>query len=162
MKLPKNILSDTFRKPNVYLCQTNKEKIGQLDISNLKGIFKWKGYSEISFDVDREYNDIVTGETLVNPYYDLADGLRLVCVEGFGYFQLQNPSINSDGIKETKSFDAYSAEYDLSNRYLETFSINMGTTESVDGVQLYDNIDQDHSLLHLVLKEKAPDWNIPR
>ena len=160
MKLPKNILSDTFRKPNVYLCQTNKEKIGQLDISNLKGTFKWKGYSEISFDVDREYNDIVTGETLVNPYYDLADGLRLVYVDGFGYFQLQNPSINSDGIKETKSFDAYSAEYDLSNRYLETFFINMGTTESVDGVQLYDNIDQDHSLLHLVLKEKAPDWNI--
>ena len=160
MKLPKNILSDTYRKPNVYLCQTNKDKIGQLDISNLKGTFKWKGYSEISFDVDREYNDIVTGETLVNPYYDLADGLRLVYVEGFGYFQLQNPSINSDGIKETKSFDAYSAEYDLSNRYLETFFINMGTDESIDGVQLYDNIDQDHSLLQLVLREKAPDWKI--
>ena len=160
MKLPKNILSDTYRKPNVYLCQTNKDKIGQLDISNLKGTFKWKGYSEISFDVNREYNDIVTGETLVNPYYDLADGLRLVYVEGFGYFQLQNPSINSDGIKETKSFDAYSAEYDLSNRYLETFFINMGTDESIDGVQLYDNIDQDHSLLHLVLREKAPDWKI--
>ena len=160
MKLPKNILSDTYRKPNVYLCQTNKDKIGQLDVSNLNGTFKWKGYSEISFDVDREYNDIVTGETLVNPYYDLADGLRLVYVEGFGYFQLQNPSINSDGIKETKSFDAYSAEYDLSNRYLETFFINMGTDESINGVQLYNNIDQDHSLLHLVLREKAPDWKI--
>lgn len=160
MKLPKNILSDTFRKPNVYLCQTNKEKIGQLNVNNLNGTFKWKGYSEISFDINREYNDIVTGETLVNPYYDWADGLRLVYLEGFGYFQLQNPSINSDGINETKTFDAYSAEYDLSNRYLEEFSINMGTTESIDKVQLYDNMDQDHSLLHLVLKEKAPDWKI--
>ena len=63
MKLPKNILSDTYRKPNVYLCQTNKDKIGQLDVSNLNGTVQWKGYSEISFDVNREYNDIVTGET---------------------------------------------------------------------------------------------------
>lgn len=84
MKLPKNILSDTFRKPNVYLCQTNKDKIGQLDVSNLNGTFKWKGYSEISFDINREGTNIVTGETIVNPYYDWADGLRLVYLEGFG------------------------------------------------------------------------------
>lgn len=160
MKLPKNILSDTYRKPNVYLCQTNKDKIGQLDVSNLNGTFKWKGYSEISFDINRESTNIVTGETIVNPYYDWADGLRLVYLEGFGYFQLQNPSVNSDGINETKSFDAYSAEYDLSNRYLEEFAINMGTTGSIDGVQLYDKDDQEHSLLHLILKEKAPDWKI--
>lgn len=160
MKLPKNILSNTFRKPNVYLCQTNKDKIGQLDVSNLNGTLKWKGYSEISFDINRESTNIVTGETIVNPYYDWADGLRLVHLEGFGYFQLQNPSINSDGINETKSFNAYSAEYDLSNRYIEEFYINMGTEASIDKVQLYDNIDQAHSLLHLVLKEKAPDWKI--
>ena len=160
MKLPKDILSDTFRKPNVYLCQTNKDKIGQLDVSNLNGTFKWKGYSEISFDINRESTNIVTGETIVNPYYDWADGLRLVRLEGFGYFQLQNPSINSDGINETKTFNAYSSEYDLSNRYLEEFYINMGTEGSIDKVQLYDNVDQEHSLLHLVLKEKALDWKI--
>lgn len=160
MKLPKDILSDTFRKPNIYLCQTNKDKIGQLDVNNLNGTFKWKGYSEISFDINRESTNIVTGETIVNPYYDWADGLRFVYLEGFGYFQLQNPSINSDGINETKSFDAYSSEYDLSNRYLEEFYINMGTDGSIDGVQLYNNIDQEHSLLHLVLREKAPDWKI--
>ena len=167
MRLPKNLLSDTYRPPAVYLCQTNKDRIGELNVSDFSGTFKWNAYSEIEFSVDREYCDVNAGEILINPYYNLVEGLRLVEVEGFGYFQLQDPNIESDGIKETKNINANSLEYDLSNRYLENFVVNMGTDNSVevnaDGtvtpVVLYNIGDPAHSLLHLVL-EKAPDWHI--
>lgn len=160
MRLPKNLLSDTYRQPAIYLCQTNKERIGELNVSNFKGTFKWNAYSEISFDIDREYCEITSGDTKINPYYDRVEGLRLVLIEGFGYFQLQNPDMNNDGIKETKSMTAYSSEYDLSNRYLENFIINKGIAGSIDGVMLCDLNDTERSLLHLVIAEKAPDWHI--
>lgn len=160
MRLPKNILSGLYRPPSIYLCQTNKDRIGELNVNNLKGNFKWNAYSEISFDIDRKYCDVVSGDTIINPYYDKVEGLRLVLVEGFGYFQLQDPSIENDGIKENKSINAHSLEYDLSNRYLESFIINKGITGSIDGVILYNPNDTEHSLLHLVIAEKAPDWHI--
>ena len=118
MRLPKNILSGSYRPPVIYLCQTNKDRIGELSVRNVEGKFKWVDYSEISFDIDRKINDEITGDTIINPYYDWTDGLRLVEVEGFGFFQLQDPEEDSDGILETKSMSAKSLEYDLSNRYL--------------------------------------------
>ena len=160
MRLPKNILSGSYRPPVIYLCQTNKDRIGELSVRNVEGKFKWVDYSEISFDIDRKINDEITGDTIINPYYDWTDGLRLVEVEGFGFFQLQDPEEDSDGILETKSMSAKSLEYDLSNRYLENFSINKGTVESIDGVQFYNQNDTEHSLLHLIIAEKAPDWSI--
>ena len=160
MRLPKNILSDSYRPPAIYLCQTNKDRIGELNVRNFEGTFKWVDYSEISFDIDRKVNNEITGETIVNPYYDWTDGLRLVEVEGFGFFQLQDPQEESDGIRESKTMSAYSLEYDLSNRYLDTFYINKGVAGSIDGVQLYNPNDTEHSLLHLVIAEKAPDWSI--
>lgn len=160
MRLPKNLLSDSYRSPSVYLCQTNKDRIGELTVNNFKGTFKWNAYSEISFDIDRNYCDINMGDTIVNPYYDLVEALRLVEVEGFGFFQLQDPEIDSDGIKEIKSINAHSLEYDLSQRYLESFIINKGVAGSIDKVQLYNQADTAHSLLHLVIAEKAPDWEI--
>lgn len=160
MRLPKNLLSDTYRPPAVYLCQTNKDRIGELNVNDFQGTFKWNAYSEVSFNIDRELCDIIYGNTDINPYYDLVEALRLVEIEGFGFFQLQDPEITSDGIKETKSINANSLEYDLSNRYLENFIINKGVAGSIDGVQLYNANDIAHSLLHLIIAEKCPDWKI--
>lgn len=163
MVLPKDLLSENYRKPKVILCQTNKEKICQLDVTELTGTFKFNSYSEISFNVASIYHNLVTGETRPTPYYDYVEGLRLVYLEGFGYFQLQDPELYSDGIQEYKSINAYSLEYSLSQRYLETFIINMGdagdTIGSIDGVILYNPSDVEHSLLHLVL-QKAYGWTI--
>jgi len=160
LRLPKNLLSDTYRPPAVYLCQTNKDRIGELIVNDFNGTFKWNAYSDISFSIDREYCDITQGNVTVNPYYDLVEALRLVEVEGFGFFQLQDPDIESDGIKEIKNINANSLEYDLSNRYLENFIINKGIAGSIDGVQLYKQSDASHSLLHLIIAEKCPDWKI--
>lgn len=160
LQLPKDLLSDTYRAPNVFLCQTNKERIGQLNVISLSGTFRWNNYSEVSLEIARTETDNILGTEYVNPYYDLTEGLRLIYVEGFGYFQLQDPSINADGVQETKSINAYSTEYMLAQRFLENIVINKGTTESIDDVQLYDEINPERSLLHLILSEKAPDWMI--
>ena len=163
MILPKDLLSESYRKPKVILCQTNKDKICQLDATGLTGTFKFNSYSEISFNVASIYHDLITGEQKRTPYYDYIEGLRLVYLEGFGYFQLQNPELYSDGIQEYKQINAYSLEYTLSQKYLETFIINKGdvgdTIGSIDGVVLYNPLDVDHSLLHLIL-QKAYGWTI--
>ena len=108
MKLPFDILSENYRKPKVILCQTNKDKICPLDAIELTGTFKFNSYSEISFNVASTYYDLITGEKKRTPYYDYIEGLRLVYLEGFGYFQLQNPELYSDGIQEYKQINAYS------------------------------------------------------
>lgn len=163
MQLPKDLLSDTYRVPNVVLCQTNKEKICKLNVTNLEGTFKFNSYSEISFDVPSVYCDLISGETKPTPYYNYIEGLRLVYLEGFGYFQLQDPEINGNGIQEYKHINAYSLEYSLSQRYLENFIINKcdvgDTTGSIDGVVLYNKDDIKHSLIHLVL-QKAYGWTV--
>ena len=163
MQLPKDLLSESYRKPNVILCQTNKDKICKLDVTDLQATIKFNGYSEMSFNIASVYTDLITGEQKRTPYYDYIEGLRLVYLEDFGYFQLQDPEIYGDGIQEYKSINAYSLEYSLSQRYLDTFIINMGdagdTIGSVDGVVLYNPLDVEHSLLHLVL-QKAYGWTI--
>lgn len=163
MQLPKDLLSESYRKPNVILCQTNKDKICKLDVTDLQATIKFNGYSEMSFNIASVYTDLITGEQKRTPYYDYIEGLRLVYLEDFGYFQLQDPEIYGDGIQEYKSINAYSLEYSLSQRYLDTFIINMGdagdTIGSIDGVILYNPLDVEHSLLHLVL-QKAYGWTI--
>lgn len=163
MQLPKDLLSDTYRVPNVVLCQTNKEKICKLNVTNLEGTFKFNSYSEISFDVPSIYCDIITGETKPTPYYDYVEGLRIVYLEGFGYFQLQDPEIDGNGIQEYKHINAYSLEYSLSQRYLENFTINASDDEdavsSIDEVVLYNPDNIAHSLIHLVL-QKAYGWTV--
>ena len=120
MRLPKDILNvGLYTKPNFFLCQPDKEKICKLETTETKGSFKFNSLSEISFETARVYNDLITGETKVNPYYDLIEALRLIYVEGFGYFELKGPELISDGIQEKKSCSAYSLEYTLAQKYLE-------------------------------------------
>ena len=172
MLLPRDILSGTYRKPDFYLCETDKSKICKLETTNANGTFKFNSYSELTFDVARIYNNIITGETLVNPYYNKIEALRLVYLPGFGYFELQDPSIDSDGVKEFKSLTAYSLEYTLSQKYLELLYINTGRIDSVEvmyanehnndaiiPVTLYNPKIPELSLLHLIL-EKAYGWRI--
>ena len=180
MRLPKDLLSGTYRKPNVYLCEADKEKICKLETSNMQASLKFNSYSELSFEVARIYNDIITGEQKVNPFYEKIEAVRLIYLEGFGYFEIQGPELIGDGIKESKSITAYSLEYTLSQKYLEDFYINTGEVNSVEviyaevtygkviyegdskniiPVTLYNPNNTSLSLLHLIL-EKVPGWTI--
>ena len=173
MKLPRDLLSGTYTKPRLFLCETDKTKICQLEVTDLNGSFKFNSLSELNFEVARVYNDIITGETKVNPFYDKIEALRLIYLEGFGYFELQGPELISDGIKESKSCSAYSLEYTLSQKYLDDFYINTGEAGSVEviyaeshgnnsivPVTLYNPSNPDLSLLHLVLQKDYGGWSI--
>ena len=169
MKLPFDLLSKNYIKPKLYLCEVNKEKMCQLETISLNGSFKFNAYSELTFTVGRTYTNMTTGETQVNPFYDKIEALRLVYLEGFGYFEIQEPEIISDGIKEVKNVTAYGLEYRLSQRYLEHFKINTGEADSLEVIEangsriipitLFNMASKDLSLLDLVL-EKVYDWKI--
>lgn len=170
MRLPFDLLSATYTKPRLFLCEVDKERICQLKTSNTKGAFKFNSLSELDFEVARIYNDDLTGETKVNPYYDKIEALRLIEVEGFGYFELQGPELVSDGIKEAKSCTAYSLEYILAQKFLDHFYVNVGTVDSLEvlnadnpekivPITLYNASNTKLSLLHLVL-EKVYGWKI--
>lgn len=168
MELPVDLLSGIYTKPNFYLCETNKEKICKLETADTRGSFKFNSMSELSFETARVYNDLITGETKINPFFDKIEALRLIFVEGFGYFELQGPELISNGIEEKKSCTAYSLEYTLSQKYLEDFYVNMGTLNSIEvdengnitaPIQLYHPSDKTHSLLDLIL-EKVYGWRI--
>ena len=170
MRLPKDLLSGNYTRPRLFLCETNKDKITQLDVTNLNGSFKFNAYSELTFEIARTYNDLITGEIKVFPYYDKVEALRLLYLENFGYFEIQGPELTGDGIKEAKNITAYSYEYALSTKYLEDFYINQGTVESLEvlnadnpdniiPITLYNPNNTKLSLLHLIL-EKAYGWSI--
>ena len=170
MILPKDIFSGNYIKPRIFLCEVDKEQICQLATTNTKGSFKFNAFSELNFDVSRIYDDINTGETKVNPFYDKIESPRLILVENFGYFELQGPELNSDGIQEYKSCLAYSYEYTLSTKYLEDFFVNTGKVDSLEVLNaddpnnitpiiLYNPTNPKLSLLHLAL-EKIYGWKI--
>lgn len=170
MRLPHDILSGTYAHPRLFLCETDKTRICQLDVTNLKGSFKFNSTSELTFEVGRTYNDLLTGENRVNPYYDKIEALRLLCLENFGYFEIQGPELTGDGIKEAKNITAYSYEYTLSQKYLDNFYVNTGEVNSKEvinaddenhivPVTLYNPSNKKLSLLHLVL-EKIYGWQI--
>ena len=176
MRLPKDILSNTYTKPRIFLCETDKQRICQLETTNTNGSFKFNSYSEISFDTARVYNDILTGKTKVNPFYDKIEALRLIEMENIGYFEIQGPDLSSDGIQELKSLTAYSLEYTLSQKYLEDFytvngrdewagsledlwQVKKNDFETVPKIVLYNPNDTDASVLHLIL-EKIYGWKI--
>ena len=86
--------------------------------------------------------------------------IKYVFLTDVGVFAITSVKINSEGTRlENKEVTAQSYECLLSQKYLDTFIINMGTVESIDGVRFYNIGNPEKSLLHLVL-EKCPDWTI--
>lgn len=157
MRLPNNLLSGGYEQPEVFLCQIDKSVVGGLNVTNFSGRFKFNSYDEITFDVDRTYIDH-NGEYCVNPLYDYVESPRVIYVVNFGYFEIIQSGIVTDGLREYKQCVCYSYEFILSTKYLDLFTINMGTVESIDGVQLYNTADISKSLIHLVLEKTNGAW----
>lgn len=144
---------NNMETPSFVLCTVDKSKIGTLNVSG-KHLRYNNEIPEISF---RMYRDVDGKE---NPYYDRVLEFQYVLLPDIGYFQImQKPVVITNRDMEYKEVTAQSAEIELGQKYLNTFSINMGTVESIDGVCLYQVGDSGHSLLDLVL-EKLPSWSI--
>ena len=118
------------KPPELYLCNTGRKIIGQLQAYDLQGTFKWKSYSEIQFSVDRIYTDILTGEKVINPLFDKVEGLRNVYLKNIGFFTLQDADTTYSD-KDSKQVSAFALEYATAgSKYLESFRINTGDVDS--------------------------------
>ena len=92
-------------------------------------------------------------------YDSIVEG-QYIEVEELGRFIISSVNVGSKGKEfEYKDCEAIGIETMLGQKYLELFTINMGTTESIDGVKFYNLANPEKSLLHLVLG-KCPDWTI--
>lgn len=140
--------------PAYVLCKPNNDRIRSIHCTHKKHVIKFNDYDEISFttylNIDGKKNEI----------YDRINELMHVELPDIGRFVISDINVQSEGTKhESKECTAVSEEVLLAQKYLELFTINMGTTESIDGVSFCDLIQPDKSLLHLVLA-KCQDWTI--
>ena len=145
---------NNLEAPAYALCKPNNDRIGSIYCTEKKHIVKFNDYDEISFttylNMDGKNNEL----------YEKINELMHIELPDIGRFVISDISIQSEGTKhESKECTAVSEEVLLAQKYLELFTINMGTTESIDGVSFCDLIQPDKSLLHLVLS-KCPDWTI--
>lgn len=163
------------RGKKIYLCRPDKTLITQLNgvvTDSVSYDTHTKDYDTLSFTVD-EYI-IKDGEQIQSNGYDLLDVYMNLYLEDIGYFQMQNPSKDNDGIKETKSVVAYSLEKEFEQKDWTGLKINTGETDSLEQlaennlndlgfakefVVLYRPDKQDLSLLHLLLS-KMPGWSV--
>ena len=130
LRIPKDFF-DNPTPPRLFLCNTGKKIMGQLPAYNTGLNASWNKYAELSFSIDRQYTDIITGQTVINPLFDKAEGLRKVYVENMGYFIIQDPKTTYSD-KDTKVLSCFSSEYETSTKYLENFYVNTGDDESVE------------------------------
>ena len=171
MRLPKNLFTGTYVKPKIFLCETDKQKMGVLNTTDTNVSLKFNTYSELSFNIDRTYIDTLTGEKHTHLFYDRIEHPRLILLDNIGYFQIQAPDMSSDGFRESKTITAYSSEYALSQKYIIDLHINTGevdsveviyseeTGNSIEPVIFCNEANPRLSLLHLAL-EGVYGWKI--
>lgn len=153
MKLKRDYFGQ-INEPTYILTKPNNERIGVLKCLSKNMELSFNAPSEINFST----NLYIDGRK--NPYYDYITEGQFVEVIDYGRFVIVSCEISSEGtMYETKTCNAISKEILLGQKYLELFTINMGTTESLDNVQFYNLQNPERSLLHLIL-EKCPDWEI--
>lgn len=142
LSIPRDMF-DNPTPPQILLCQTDKEIIGELPAYSRSLDGKWNTYSEMSFTIDRYYIDMITGETKVHPLFDKVEGLRKVLVKGFGYWEIQDPdSVYSDS--ETKTVNCFESSYETGQKYLENFYINTGNEDSKEVIYHTDQLGADY------------------
>ena len=130
MKLPQNLFDGNI-SVQVFLCQPDKTIIGEILPYGFDSALKFNTYSEISFTIDRYYNDLFEGKTRVHPLYDLIESLRVIYIRGVGHFVIQDVD---EGINEneSKSVTCFSLEYSTAQKYLENFYVNTGEEGSIE------------------------------
>lgn len=129
LSIPKDYFDNSPIPPRVFLCTTGKKRMHELQATNRQLNAKWSQYSEFSFEIQRTYVDILTGETKVHPAYNKVEAPRNIFVEGLSYFSLQDIDDTSSD-NDIKSVSSFSLEYATSNKYLTNWHINTGEIDS--------------------------------
>lgn len=155
----------------IYLAKPGKRlycALGGIDTSTASLSLKTNNTSELTFTVDKYINNTVT-----DGYEELDELMELYC-DGIWFKIVDPPTINNDGLRETKEITAESYEIMLTQYKLKNFKINMGEEDSYEmmyqathdtnkfyQIKFYDSENEDLSFLHLVLKHAdVPGWHI--
>lgn len=85
---------------------------------------------ELSFTVDKYISYF--GKRYISNGYEWLGTFARLHVENIGWFIMNQPEINNDGISETKEVKAESCEIEFAQRDLVGFKINCGTTDSYE------------------------------
>lgn len=167
IRLDKN--TSKLSNPELLLMTKDFQKIGKLgEYTNWNVSVLGNSVDEISFDVAK----YVDGKK--NPLWDKITDLKVVEVMKYGRFEIS--VTYTDNTKTVKSVHGYSLETELAQLYLNDFHVNdddamtMEMTEynkddfDKDGnfipTVFYNPDDKNHSLLHRVIADKAPHWDI--
>ena len=159
MKIDK--VTKMIEQPDVWLCHRNYDKICILSpIDDLKIYKTANAVDEISFTFHK-INDGVEFE-----YWEQIKDLKVVLVDGFGYFEIAVDKNVSDDT--TKVITGVSTEAELGQIAIYELEVNgendRGNTDNFASngeyipTTLYDNLDHNHSLLHRLLS-KAQHWS---
>ena len=155
----------------IYLAKPGKRSycaLGGIDTSTASLSLKTNNTAELTFTVDKYINNTVT-----DGYEELDELMELYC-DGIWFKIVDPPTINNDGLRETKEITAESYEIMLTQYKLKNFKINMGEEDSYEmmyqathdtnkfyQIKFYDSENEDLSFLHLVLKHAdVPGWHI--
>lgn len=111
--------------------------------------FRFNDVSEISFQIPDRYIDGT--EVVHNDSYDEIRGFRMLRMEPFGAFIIQNPQITDNGMAKVKSVTCYSLEYELNYK-------NMPPLDTT--YMFYDPTGESKDTIMNIILEKVPNWKI--
>lgn len=156
MNLPSNLFDGNI-SVQTFLCQPNKEIIGEILPYDFNATFKFNTYSEISFTIDKYYNDLFDGNTKINPYYEYVESLRVIYLRGIGHFIIQDVD-ESESDTYTKSVTCFSLEYATGQKYLESFYVNTGEEGSIETMYHAQKYGAEYSIdNYYTLVDKSKD-----
>lgn len=133
----------------------------------------------LSFTVDKMISYF--GKQYESNGYNWLGNLSRIYVENVGWFVMSQPTIENDGVCETKNITAESIDIEFTQRDLIGFKINCGTTDSYEmlipenvekneytgvefakeQIKFYNPDNPELSLLDIVIKESGmTDWTV--
>lgn len=141
--------------PTLILCNPDKYEIGALGYAkNIKPSIRLDDLCELTFAIPEKVVDEKNGEIVLDrtPLYDMVVGKRLILIEPFGYFILENPKETNDGVTCWKECKAKSLEAEFAQKKIS----------GLDGTYpLYDWLNpQNTDTVVGVILSLMPSWKI--
>ena len=155
-------ITNTIAQPDVWLCHRNYDKICLLSpIADLKIYVTANAVDEVSFTLHKYNNGVEF------PYWDKIKDLKVVCVDGFGYFEIAVDKNVADDTK--KVITGVSIEAELGQITVDGLEINGEVDRNNKNnwddsgayikTVIYNSSDTSHSLLHRLMSY-APHWKL--
>jgi hypothetical protein len=138
---------NSSEKPSILLCQPDGTEIYSLGLAyNTKLSWRFNAISEFSFDFPQSIDG---GVTTLNVYSFLKNK-RLVKVENFGTFVINDAVENLNGAVPIKNVQCKTLEFELTSKRLVAYG---GTTK------LWDALDPTGTILQDMI-DLAPTWSV--